>query len=85
MHKFILIILSAFVSCLIVSAKTETAVTNVLKTTDIQQYNRWMRTNRTEYPQLSPIWIKVEQTKHGTKDNNYIDEYSISYYDAGEI
>ncbi|MCK4256263.1 hypothetical protein KAX35_05205 [candidate division WOR-3 bacterium] len=82
MHKFILIILSAFVFYLIGLAKTEIAVTNVLKTTDIQQYNRWIHTNRTEYPQPSPIWIKVELTKHGTKNNNYTDEYSISYYDA---
>jgi len=74
MRRIILTILT-FIFCL---SWAEVKVEKVLETTNIKEYNQWVKKNKGKYPELMPVYVNARQVEK-MKDGTY--KYIISYYD----
>ncbi|MEO0267692.1 MAG: hypothetical protein ABIM36_06100, partial [candidate division WOR-3 bacterium] len=85
------------ISLLFFILKAEIKIEKVLDTESISEYNRWVKENKSKYPELEPIYFQIKQIKDGKyqpdapitfdppPEHPSTDIYEIFYYNYDRI
>lgn len=85
------------ISLLFFILKAEIKIEKVLVTESISEYNRWVKENKSKYPELEPIYFQIKQIKDGKyqpdapitfdppPEHPSTDIYEIYYYDYEKL